>query len=106
MSDYNNVYINCSALMADSRNVLKNSNNIIDNNNSLKNRKYLIDNADDIIYTNQVKACNFTSSKNNYIAQPFILNNNLKKNINKNNNNNDNSIYLTKEKLNNLTFSK
>ena len=103
MSDYNNVYINCSALMSDSRNVLKNNNNIIDNNNSLKNRKYLIDNADDIIYKNQVNACNFTTSKNNYIAQPFILNNDLKKNIN---NNNDNSIYLTKEKLNELTFSK
>tara|TARA_Y100000389_G_C17440922_1_gene508505 strand:- start:1284 stop:1601 length:318 start_codon:yes stop_codon:yes gene_type:complete len=103
MSDYNNIYINCSALMSDSRNVTPNSDNIIDNNNSLKNRKYLMDNADDIIYNNQVNACNFTTSKNNYIAQPFILNNNLKKNINKKNiNDNDNSIYLTKEKLNQL----
>ena len=100
MSDLNNVYINCSALMSDSRNVLQNSNNIIDNNNSLKNRKYLIDNADDIIYKNQINACNFTTSKNNYVTQPFILNNNLKKNINKNNY--DNSIYLSKEKLNQL----
>lgn len=99
MSDLNNVYINCSALMSDSRHMLNNiSNNIIDNHNSNKNRKYLIDNADSIIYKNQINACNFTTSKNNYITQPFIINNNLRKMNNKEYN--DNSIYLTKTKLN------
>lgn len=101
MSDLNNVYINCSSLMSDSRLSFNNiNNNIIDNNNSMKNRKYLIDNADDIIYKNQINACNFTTSINNYMTQPFILNNNLRK-INKKEYN-DNSIYLTKEKLNKL----
>jgi len=101
MSDFNNVYINCSSLMSDSRHSFNNiNNNIIDNNNSMKNRKFLIDNADDIIYKNQINACNFTTSINNYMTQPFILNNNLRK-INKKEYN-DNSIYLTKEQLNKL----
>lgn len=101
MSDLNNVYINCSALMSDSRHMFNNiNNNIIDNNNSSKNRKYLIDNADDIIYKNQINACKFTTSMSNYMTQPFILNNNLRKNKKKEYT--DNSIYLTKEKLNKL----